>query len=215
MQVLKSFIWLGTFGILMLGTACGSDKAKEEEKDRSGINLDIQSDKGNVKINIDPSDMENTLKQLNDGESVEVVDFRKLKELLPDKLAGMPRTRHEGEKTGMSNFKFASAKAEYEEGDRQLEVAIVDVGGVGMLITGMASWSLMEMDREDDNGYERTTTIDGYKAFEKYDRQDKRGELALLAENRFIVTLKGDNLTEKEIRQAMDKIDIGRLKKLQ
>lgn len=150
-----------------------------------------------------------------DGKTVEVVDFRELKALLPDELAGMKRTSHTGEKAGMFGMNLSTAKAEYEEGGQRLDVSIVDVAGVSMALAGMASWASMEVDRETDNGYERTTMIEGYKAFEKYDKSSKNGEVSVIVENRFILTVDGDNIEEKTLAKAIDQLNIKKLARLQ
>ena len=111
-------------------------------------------------------------------------------------------------------FTMSTAKAEYKEGDGRLEAAIVDFAGVGAALMGMAAWATVEIDREDENGYERTTTIGGHKAFEKYNAQTRDGELNVLVGDRFIVTLKGRNIEEKDFRKAIDELDISKLAKM-
>jgi hypothetical protein len=156
--------------------------------------------------------MKEVQKQMNgDGEAKEVIDFRKLKELLPASVAGMERTSHTGEKVGAMGFKMSTAEAKYESGDSRLEVNIIDFAGVGMAMMSLASWSSMEVDRETDTGYERTTVIDGYKAFEEYDRERKDGQISIITGERFIVTIEGKNVEERAMRDALDAIDIDAL----
>ena len=69
------------------------------------------------------------------------VNFRSLKELLPENLAGMSRTDHSGKSSGAMGFKMSTAEASYENGDQKLEVDIVDAGGVGAALMGGAMWS--------------------------------------------------------------------------
>lgn len=149
-----------------------------------------------------------------DGEAKEVVDFRELKKMLPEKVVGMERTSHTGEKAGAMGFNMSTAAAEYRDGERELEVAIVDFAGVGMAMMGLAQWSTVEIDRETDSGYERTITLDGYKAFEKYNRNTKTGELAVLVGDRFIVSANGRNMEEGDFKKAIDQLDIDALAKM-
>lgn len=146
-----------------------------------------------------------------DGEKKEVVDFRELKKLLPEKLAGLERTAHSGEKAGAMGFNMSTAKAEYRDGDKELEAVIVDFAGVGAALMGMAAWATVEIDREDENGYERTTTVEGYKAFEKYNSRNKSGELSVLVGERFIVTLKGRNIEEADFKKAIGQLEVRKL----
>ena len=129
--------------------------------------------------------MQDALKEMNDGKEVEVVNFRDLKELLPNKIAGIPQTNTGGETTGGFGIKVSNAEGEYEEGDKRIEMNIMDTGGLGAAMMSFAAWSTIEVDREDDNGYERTTMVDGHKAFEKYEKNSGRYELAMIVDDRF------------------------------
>lgn len=160
--------------------------------------------------------MSDAMKQMGgDGETKEVVDFRELKALLPESIAGMDRTSHTGEKVGAMGFKMSTAEAEYEEGDQLLEVSVVDFAGVSMILASAAAWSSVEIDKESDTGYERTTMIDGYKAFEEYDNQRKEGQVSIIAEDRYIITVEGRNIEEGALREALDAVSIDQLKSLE
>ena len=185
----------------------------EENKAQQGVTEDTNDPSGEPK-NLEEA-MDEVQKALQgDGEKKEVVDFRKLKELLPEKLAGLERTAYRGEKAGALGFNLSTASAEYGDGNQELEATIVDFAGVVSALMGMAAWSTVEMDREDENGYERTTKIEGYKAFEKYNSQARSGELSVLVEDRFIVTLKGRNIDEKAFRKAIEGLDMKKLARM-
>ncbi len=208
-----------------LTVACGGNQqAKEKEtiQEESSSDKGLTISDGETEINIDSDEMEDAINSLKDafttkkdGEKVEVVDFRELKKLMPDRIAGMKQTSSTGEKTGMLGFKFSTAKAEYEDGDQSMEMSITDVAGIGLLTASMAAWTNMDMDRETENGYERTTRIDGHPAFEKWDGDRKRGELSVLVDDRYIISIEGRNVAEKDLRKAMDGINLNRLGRLQ
>lgn len=145
------------------------------------------------------------------GEAKEVVDFRELKALLPESLAGLSRTSHTGEKAGAMGFKMSTASAEYREGDKEMDVAIVDFAGVGAAMAGVAAWATVEVDRETEEGYERTTMIEGYKGYEKYDRKNKSGQASVIVGSRFIVTVEGRNVSEKELSEAIGRLELKKL----
>ena len=229
------------FGFMLLFFVSGSmlscsgaeerrNEAKEEaaikmEKDDDGWDKDKDDDdldiSGNITINGEEVDIEEAVNSItkaltgeHDEDLPEAVDFRDLKDLLPQRLVGIKRTDIEGERAGIGSLKFSTAKAEYDDGDAEFEVTIVDGGGIGAVITGMAAWSNIEVDSESDDGYERTTTIDGYKAYEKYDSRREDGSVAIFVEDRFIVTVEGRNVTEKQLKKALKAIDIDDLKRL-
>lgn len=153
------------------------------------------------------------LSGVQDSEPVEAIDFQELKKMLPERLAGMKRVSHEGERSGVGNMKFSSAQARYEDGDARLEVSIIDGGGFAGFIAGMAAWSMVEVDRETEDGYERTTMIDGYKAYEKYDNRSQGGQISLIIQDRLIVNVEGDNLSERQLKRALESLNLDRLKR--
>ncbi len=146
----------------------------------------------------------------NDGKVVEPVNFRVLKEGIPETFLGMERTKNEGETTGAMGFKISTAKASFKEGDKRIDVEIVDVGGIGMAAMGMAAWSMAEIDKESDNGYERTTTFEGHKAFEKC--SGNRCEFSTWMNQRIIFNVKGYNVEMDDIKKGIKKdVDLDNL----
>jgi hypothetical protein len=198
-------IWIFAIGAsCALPLACGGP-AKEAEKEAA------QADEKQEEA------IEGIARALQQPESssgenkVETVDFRLLKELLPETLIGMKRVGHTGERGGALGFSLSQAQASYEKDNSRLEVNITDVGGMNLALAALASWATLELDRETESGYERTVTIDGAKAFERYDRDSKEGELSMLVDNRFIVTVRGDNLPEADFRRALREINLKKL----
>lgn len=168
------------------------------------------------------SELKDAMKKLNesvqsmqDGKSVEVVNFRDLKELLPKRVAGMDRTKHTGEKTGMLGFKVSMAEATYEDDGKRLTIKVMDTGGTGIAALGGAAWTSLDIDRETDTGYERTFTQDGQKGYEKYDSQTKRGETSLFVGQRFYIQVTGYKVSESDMNDARDVIDLDDLVDLQ
>jgi len=213
-------------GMSFLTFSCGSDKAAEEEtSDTDGINITVENDEGekeSVTINLGEGDMkdlqngladafaeasESLRKNAENGETVEVMNFRDLKAILPDKLLGMDRTKHTGEKTGAMGFTISQAEAKYQEDDKSIDVTVLDAGQMGIAKLGMVAWANVSIDREGDFGYERTTEIDGHKAFEKWDADSGVGELTFFYDDRFIISLKGKKLGEDDLRKALNRID--------
>jgi len=192
------------------------DRKEKEEKEQQEQN-DYRSSEGNeIEINNldDAMDaLSDALGGLKDGEAVEAMDFQELKKMLPERMLGMKRISHEGERAGMGKLKFSTATAEYQNGDASLEVSIVDGGGFAGIMAGMAAWSSVEMDKENEDGYERTTMIDGHKAFEQYDRRNKNGQIALIVDDRFIVSVDGDKVSEKDLRKALDALNLKKIRR--
>jgi len=155
---------------------------------------------------------------LGGGEAVEAVDFRTLVALLPERLSGFERVDASGEKSSVMGMGTSRAEARYEAEDRSrhVNVTISDMGsvrGVGML---GVNWLMMEVDRESDRGYERTVTYKGYPAHESFETGGdwSRGELSVFAADRFIVTVRGQNVDEATLRDVLTRVDLSRLEAL-
>jgi hypothetical protein len=190
-----------SFALLL--TSCGGNQEEKEAEEKA------KSDS--------PADalqaIADKAKAMGDREAVDPVDFRKLKELLPEKLAGMDRTEATGEKSGAMGFTVSTAQAKYKGStDEALNVEIVDTGGIaGVSTMALAAWSIADIDKETTTGYEKTTTIAGYKAFEKYNNESKSGEINVLVADRYVVNVEGDNISVDQLKDALKEIDLGKL----
>ena len=148
------------------------------------------------------------------GRASDAVDFRVLKELLPEDINGMPRTSSDGEKNSAMGFTLSRAEARYEtQGtNSSIKVEISDVGAMtGAAAMAAYAWASMEVDRENETGYEKTTTIKGYRGYEKLDRQTNYAELSILVGGRFMVELEGNEVGIDGLKAALDKLYLGKL----
>lgn len=142
--------------------------------------------------------------------TVDPVDFRELKDLLPQKATGLERTEATGEKNGAMGFTISRAEARYKnEADASVHIEIFDTGGIaGVATMALAAWTMADIDKETTTGYEKTTTLEGYKGYEKYDNQSKSGELNVLVADRFVVNVSGNNLSVDELKSVLAEIDL-------
>ena len=126
----------------------------------------------------------------------------------------MPRTSSDGEKNSAMGFTMSRAEARYEtQGtNASIRIEISDAGAMtGMAAMAAFAWASMDVDRENDTGYEKTTTIKGYRGYEKLDRQTNFAELSILVGGRFMVELEGTEVGIDGLKAALDKIDLGKL----
>ena len=153
-----------------------------------------------------------SLESLGDGEETEVADFRKLKEVLPEKLVGLKRTERGGEKSGIKGFMVAKADATYRDDDRKIEIELIDTGGMALAQLGFAAWAKVEIDRESDDGYEKTYTKDGVRYHEEYDTDRQRGSLKALFQERLILSIEIREMPASTFGKIVKKLDIEDLK---
>jgi len=207
--------------MLLILSSCvggGSQEAEaEEEKAADDLEQSVEKLSDDISGNLSGAlnQLQDALKdvegKLEEGEEVELANFRELKELLPKRLLGMDRYSHTGEKSGISGFKISQASAKYKDGDKRLEITILDSGGMALASLGAAAWTMLDVDRETDDGYERTTKIDGFKAYEKFNARTGDAEISIFYKDRFLVSINGDNLKKGEAEDVLDELDLDEL----
>jgi len=132
-----------------------------------------------------------------------------MKALLPEQLAGLPRTAVEATSQPMGQaYTIALGEADYRDGDRRLWLSIADYTELptpnGMLPG--AQWLMFDMSKESDTGYEKRTTVSGFPALEKLERRSDgtvRCEVQMVVGSRFLLTAKSLKLTMDELKSAI------------
>ena len=155
------------------------------------------------------------------GKVKESVDFRKLRDLLPDEVDGLDRTSAEGERGGAFGIQVSTATGEYEDGDEWIKISIADLGTLtGLARVGYTTWLQAEVDRENDRGFERTRTFssggEDYPSFEKFEGEGDRGscEIQVWVAERFVVSVEGRNVEMEQCEEARDEISYRQLDRM-
>ena len=203
MKTNQYLLWASLSCVALL-TNCGG--SKEEEKKETEASVSAIGAMGALK------EMAAQAEDMQKNGPVKTVDFRDLKELLPSDADGLPRKEASGEKAGAVGFTFSTATGKYANADNTetVELSLVDGGGSAMMM-GLAAWSMIEIDKETDGGYEKTSTMGDYKSYEKYDNADKSGEIAVLVNKRFIATAKGRGISMDKLKATLDDVDLAKL----
>ena len=144
----------------------------------------------------------------------EPVDFRRLRDLLPESLSsGLERTNIEGAKQGSMGFSVSEASADYAEpdGDASVEVKVTDMGAVPAMGMMGAAWTMTDVDRETATGYEKTVRLGESKGYRKYDADSRRGEFSLVVADRFLVNVTGSGVDDDQLEAALRAVDLSAL----
>jgi len=156
-----------------------------------------------------------TLTQMNQGKAIESMSGEALKALLPADVPGMKRIDATAERNQAMGFDISEATGQYsagENGESNLRITLTDTGNMsGPMRMGMVGWTMAQINRETDNGYEKTITYKGYKGLEEYNKNDKNGTVRLFVAERFLVEVEGDGVTIDTLKQALDKLDLAKL----
>ena len=186
----------------------GNDQPNENQKTESEEKTGIKS------LDDFVDNMKEVQKNMEEGKKYEVVDFRELKELLPESIGDLKRKNAQGEKNSAMGFTISHAEADYsnDDGSQNIDIEITDLAGASGL-AGFAAWgwAMAEIDKESETGYEKTTKYKGHKAYEKYDNEYQDGSIEVLVSGRYMVSVQGNNVPMDIIKNAMDEINIGKL----
>ncbi|MEZ5041702.1 MAG: hypothetical protein R2828_17540 [Saprospiraceae bacterium] len=207
---MKKLIQISTFLFLLGATACSGDKAAESQVE-SDNPKSAQAASNDLTAAMNQA--QEAIKQAANLQEGEPLNFRDLQAFLPEKLDGLERTNKSGQTNGAMGFKISQAEGTYQTSDgKKITISIFDTGGLQMGLMSMAAWANLEMDKEDEKGYERTSTFNGFKAIEKYTKRSNNSELSLLVNNRFIVKGEGRDVPMTDLKAVMEDISLDRMK---
>jgi hypothetical protein len=145
----------------------------------------------------------------NGAKPSEPVSFRDLQTAFPT-VSGWTMDKPRGERMS-APVAFSQTETRYKNGDQTIEVKIVDSAFNQMLITPWAMFLAAGYEKETDDGYEKSTNINGNPGFEKWNDQRKDGELNIVVAKRFLVSVEGDRVTDMKQLQEFDFAKLGAL----
>ena len=160
------------------------------------------------------NEIEQNLENDENGEKKELTNFRDLKKMMPSKVDGIDQTSNTGETAGAFGFKFSKAVAKYKEDDRWVEIEIIDAAGAGLAVLGDAVWNNVEVDKETDHGYERTTEFEGHRAYEKWDSRRNMAQFSVFVDKRFMVMAKAKNVKMSDLKRSIRKMGFRKFRQL-
>ena len=105
---------------------------------------------------------------------------------------------------------MGGASAKYENGDKRIDVSLVDMGSMGAL-GSMAGAFGAQSSTENADGYERVRTVDGRMTIEKFSRASNSAEYGQMIASRFMLSVDGANVSPEEVKGAFDAIGPARL----
>ena len=145
--------------------------------------------------------------------SFEPVDFRKLKEALPQALAGFERGESSGEKNNAFGIALSEAKQSFrsEDGKKRVNFKITDPGSLSGPFALANLWMNIELDKETSDGYEKTSSAGGRKLHEKWSKSGQHGSVQMVVGDRFMVDLDAQGIEMSDVKSLINKVDVARL----
>ncbi len=200
---------------LMLTACSGNDDAASKlaeaaEKTREKLEQNVPDDV--------PAQIGGAIDKLGDALSSgeKSVPAEQLKALLPEKLAGLERVSYEAQRAGVG-ITVSKAQAQYGDADNQINLLITDLGAASGLASMTRNMFQNEIDKEDQNGFERTTTYKGYQSYQRVIRGGENqslSEIMVFVNDRFTVQMDGQNMKWDDMMTALDAVDIQALESL-
>ena len=117
------------------------------------------------------------------------VDFEKLVALLPD-VNGWTRGKPKGEQVSMG-ITMSHAKTEYQKGDASIDLEITDSSFNQLVLSPFTMFLAAGYSERNSEGYSKSAPMGGHPGFEKWNNENKDGEVTVVVANRFIVNAKG------------------------
>jgi HPt (histidine-containing phosphotransfer) domain-containing protein len=226
---MRAFKLIGTIGLaLTLAVGCGkseeekaAEKAAEETKEAAEA-LKKAAESAGAGTAQGMQDfakaMESAAAAMSgktpDGKPVDPVSFQDLQAALPQ-VSGWERGTPTGERM-TAPVPFSEASADYQMGDANVSVKVVDSAFSQMLIAPWAMFLTAGYEKQTGDGYEKSVNMAGHPGFERFSSSNKEGELNLVVAKRFLVTVEGDNINDtKVLHDFAAKIDTAKLEALQ
>ena len=184
-------------------TACNNNKPKED-----GIN--VSNKDGKEQVTIDPKNLKDAVQDMQQLKEeligLTALTADELTALVPGELMGAARNNLDVN-TAMG---ATVANANYKINDSaDLKLEIVDCagpGGAGMFT--LQYLNMINVNSDDDVEYVRTIDFNGGRAFENCKKNRNRCTIAYFSGNRFIVSLRGDNVGIDALKEVAKGLNI-------
>ncbi len=217
---MRHVTWLILLALSFTGCICG--KAEEAIKERvakevanrvtnneTGEALKVLRNIVNTKKNLKEVEV-----ALTNTPKAPVVNWRKLAPFLPDELAGFSATKDlKGKTAAIGTMKATTVKRRYADGKRKLRLEIIDTSLAPVLRVGFATWKAYSEDSTE--GLKKAIKVDGHQALLNWRKRNKKGEVTVLVEGRFMVkaTLKPAK-DPRDVVAVVKKMDLAKLSKM-
>jgi Yip1-like protein len=148
------------------------------------------------------------------GGKFESLPTDRMKSLLPESLAGLPRKSISAERNNAFGMQVSKSEAQYGgENGAPLTVEITDVGGAQGIMM-LAGWASIEEDKESGSGYEKTYHQNGRMVHEQWDNSSQSGQYSVILGERFIAEVRGHAASMDQLKGALAGLDLAAIEAL-
>jgi len=186
--------------------ACGGNEVKEEE------NIDVEKNPLGALMKMSEN-MEKQAKKMEDQmenrKDAKAMHYEELMKFLPESVDGYEKEEPKGESVDMNGMSFSSANVRFKKGNDDIDVTILDYNAaMSMYTMATAMWATgFKVDTSEEIA-QSVSIDDDIHGWETFKKKSKNASLVLGVNNRFLVTIEGDNQEDldllKEIAESMD-----------
>ncbi len=151
---------------------------------------------------------------LGGGKRYEPVAIDMLKPLLPESVGGLPRKGQNSERGGVPGLEMSKAQSEYSDGaGKSVTLEVTDTGGAAGLM-GLAGWAMVQSEKENDRGIERTRKEGDRFVHERISKTGGSHEFSVIVGSRFIVNARGSGMSFDEVKGAAGAVNLAKLESM-
>ena len=196
--------------LLLLVIACKEENSVLSKiKDTTEKVKEAKQGLGNLDNIIDNAeDLQENIEKLSE---LTPITKEQIKAWMPEEINDLKRTEYNiGSAMSISTFKLTFKG----DADKKINITISDGAGNGSAILAMFSMMQnMEIDKENESGYERTQTFDGQHTLIKYQstKNNEKATLQCLINERFGIEANAWKMTPDELWSYIKKLEIEKL----
>lgn len=139
------------------------------------------------------------------------LDAAQLKAVLPESVGGMKRGGYEAESRSMMGLNMSTAKASYQDETRSLRLEIIDTGSAAGLLSGIAGWANVLVDRETDTATEKTWRSGDRVINVRTEKDGSRADYKLLLPNGIVIEARGRHMSLEDVTAVVAGLDLREL----
>jgi hypothetical protein len=147
------------------------------------------------------------------GKKVDPLEIDQIKSFLPPTLAGFAKQGNgTAEKSGFASLMVSKAEANYSDGTKTVNIGISDSGGASGIM-GLAGWAAMQTSKEDDNGSERVSKVNGRLVHEQT-RKNGEDEFEIILGDRFVVSASSRDVKLNQLKTIVSALDLNKIESM-
>lgn len=203
---MKNLMKIFTLLSIITLIACGGNDVKEEE------NIDVEKNPLGALMKMSEN-MEKQAKKMEDQmenrKDAKAMHYEELMKFLPESVDGYEKEEPKGESVDMNGMSFSSANVRFKKGNDDIDVTILDYNAaMSMYTMATAMWATgFKVDTSDELA-QSVSINDNIHGWETYKKKSKDASLVLGVNDRFLITIEGDNQEDmgllKDIAKSMD-----------